>query len=99
MHQFRTSLAVLTFALFAGAGAAYALPGAVIVDDDSGLVLAQDEGKAVEGEEGKSGETPATGEEDAGGSSTGGAMAPAPEAKPASPDNTMEEKGLQEEGR
>jgi hypothetical protein len=94
----RTSLAILSFALLASAGAAQAAPR---LADDTGttLTIAQNESQEVEGEEGKDGQTPATGGEQAGG---GGAMAvpaPATESAPKSPVNTLEEKGLQEEGR
>jgi hypothetical protein len=92
----RTSLAVLTFTLLAAASAAHALPG-VVVDNDPVVTLAQSESQEVEGEEGKYGQTPATGGEEAGG---GAAMAPAPQSSdPNFPVNTLEEKGLQEEGR
>jgi hypothetical protein len=95
--QVRTSLAVLSFALFASAGFAQATPR--LAADSDTLTIAQNESQEVEGEEGKSGQTPAIGGEEAGG---GGAMtvpAPATESAPNSPANTMEEKGLQEEGR
>ena len=79
----RTSLAVLSFALLASAGFAQAAPR-LAGDTDTTLTIAQNESQEVEGEEGKDGQTPAT--------SNG-------EEAPKSPANTMEEKGLQEEGR
>jgi hypothetical protein len=88
----QTSLAVLSFALLASVGFAQAAPR-VAADNDTTLTIAQNESQEVEGEEGKDGQTPATG---------GGAMAvpaPATESAPKSPVNTLEEKGLQEEGR
>ncbi len=92
----RTSLAVLSFALFAATGA-NAAPR-LAAHHDTTLTIAQNESQEVEGEEGKDGQTPTTG--DAGGA--GGAMAvpaPATESAPPAPVHTMEEKGLQEEGR
>ncbi len=95
----RTSLAVLTFALLASAGFAQAAPRHA-GDTDTTLTLAQNESQEVEGEEGKDGQTPATSNgQEAGGQ--GGAMTapPATDSAPKSPVNTLEEKGLQEEGR
>jgi hypothetical protein len=99
MHlSVRACLAALTLTLLAGT--ANALPG-VVVDNDAKLILAQnngqDESRAIEGEEGKvpssapQAETPSMG-----GSA---AMAPAEGSAPHSPVNTIEEKGLEEEGR
>jgi hypothetical protein len=99
MHlSVRACLAALTLTLLAGT--ANALPG-VVVDNDAKLMLAQnngqDESRAVEGEEGKvpssapQAETPNMG--------GGAAMAPAEGSAPQFPVNTLEEKGLREEGR
>ena len=80
----RTSLAVLTFALFAATGANAAPRRAA--DHDTTLTIAQNESQEVEGEEGKDGQTPVTGDQDTGGA--GGAMAvpaPATESAPNPP--------------
>ena len=94
----RACLAALTLTLLAGT--ANALPGSSLHWRPK-LMLAQnngqDESRAVEGEEGKvpssapQAETPNMG--------GGAAMAPAEGSAPQFPVNTLEEKGLREEGR